>query len=133
MKLLDSTFLVHHARGSQSVADYLEANSDEELVTSTINVKELSVGAQLVESPTKESVLNDLGWVRILPFTADHAYHAGKIEAALREKDDIRQDRLNSLWGDVLIAGVAGAIDATIVTKNVDDFELFDGITVESY
>lgn len=133
MKLLDSTFLAHHARGTEAVAEYLSAHEDEELVTSTINVKEIAVGAHTVSDPTREELLADFGWVRILPFTAEHAYVAGKIEAGLRADSDIQQDRINSLMGDLLIAGVARTIDAPVVTRNVEDFELFDGVSVEEY
>lgn len=133
MKLLDSTFLAHHARGTETVAEYLSSHEDEELVTSTINVKEIAVGAHTVSDPTREELLADLGWVRILPFTSEHAYVAGEIEAGLRADPDIQQDRINSLMGDLLIAGVARAIDAPVVTRNVEDFELFDGVSVEEY
>jgi predicted nucleic acid-binding protein len=32
-----------------------------------------------------------------------------------------------------LIAAVAKATGATVVTQNTDDFELLDGVSVESY
>lgn len=133
MKLLDSTFLAHHARGADAVEDYLSDHEHEDFVTSAINVEEIAVGAHTIADPTKEEIATDLGWVRVLPFTMDHAYFAGEIEAGLQEKPDIQQDRINSLMGNVLIAGVARAIDAPIVTRNTDDFALFNGVSVESY
>lgn len=133
MKLLDSTFLAHHARGTEAVAEYLSAHDDEEFVTSTINVKEIAVGALTVADPTKEELLADLGWVRILSFTAEHAYFAAEFEAELRADPDVQQDQINSLMGDLLIAGVARSIDAPVVTRNVEDFKRFDGVSVEEY
>lgn len=78
-----------------------------------------------------EELLADLGWLRVLPFTAEHVYAAGEIETNLHADPDVQQDRINSLMGDLLIAGVARAIDAPVVTRNVTDFERFDGVSVE--
>lgn len=133
MKLLDSTFLAHYARGTDVVSEYLSEHEGEQFVTSTINIKEIAVGAHLVDDPTLEEVLTDFGWVDIRPFSAEHAYFAGEIEAQLQDDPEVRQDRINALMGDVLIAGVAMALDAPVVTQNVDDFELFDGLSVETY
>jgi predicted nucleic acid-binding protein len=133
MKLLNSTFLAHYTRGADVVFEYLSEHEDEQFVTSTINVKEIAVGAHLVEDPTYHEILTDFGWVDIRPFSTEHAYFAGEIEAQLQDDPEIRQDRINSLMGDILIAGVAVALDAPIVTRNVDDFELFDGVSVETY
>jgi predicted nucleic acid-binding protein len=111
----------------------LSEHEEEDLVTSTTNVKEIAVGAHTVSDPTVEELLADLGWVRILPFTAEHAYFAGMLEADLRADPDVQQDRINSLIGDLLIAGVARAIDAPVVTRNVEDFGLLEGVAVEEY
>lgn len=133
MKLLDSTFLAHYARGADAVSAYLSEHEGEQFVTSTINIKEIAVGAHLVDDPTHEEILTDFGWVDIRPFSTDHAYFAGEIEAQLQDDPEFRQDRINSLMGDILIAGVALTLDAPIVTRNVDDFEPFDGVSVETY
>jgi predicted nucleic acid-binding protein len=133
MKLLDSTFLAHYARGADAVSAYLTEHEDEQFVTSTINVKEIAVGAHLIGNPTLEEILTDFGWVDIRPFSAEHAYFAGEIETQLQADPEIRQDRINSLMGDILIAGVATAFEAPVVTRNVEDFKLFDNISVETY
>jgi predicted nucleic acid-binding protein len=133
MKLLDSTFLAHYARGADVVSEYLSDDDGEQFVTSTINVKEIAVGAHLVDDPTHEDILTDFGWVDIRPFSTKHAYFAGEIEAQLQDDPEFRQDQINSLMGDILIAGVATALDVPIVTRNVDDFELFTDVSVETY
>lgn len=133
MKLLDSTFLAHYARGADAVSTYLTEHGGEQFVTSTINIKEIAVGAHLVGEPTHEGILTDFGWVDIRPFSTEHAYFAGEIEARLQDNPEFRQDRINSLMGDILIAGVATALDAPIVTRNVEDFDMFDGVSVETY
>lgn len=86
-----------------------------------------------VSDPTMEELLADLGRLRILSFTAEHVYMAGKIEDDLHADPDVQQDRMDSLMGDLVIAGVVRAIDAPVVTHTVEDFELFDGVSVERY
>ncbi|WP_197075919.1 type II toxin-antitoxin system VapC family toxin [Halostagnicola sp. A56] len=63
----------------------------------------------------------------------EHAFVAGELEAELHQNEHINKDKINSLAGDVLIAAVAKETGATVVTQNTDDFQLFDGVTVESY
>ena len=49
-KLLDTTFLIHHWGGRESVRSYLESQPEEvEYVTTTINLKEIAVGRMLVD------------------------------------------------------------------------------------
>lgn len=71
--------------------------------------------------------------MNIVPFRTEHAFLAGQIEAALRRDDAVNADKINALAGDLPIAAVAEERGATVVTKNSDDFELFDGIAVEPY
>lgn len=129
MKFFDSTFLVDYLRGESAVGTYLEANADEEFVTSTINFKEVAVGELTVDDPTRREVLSDFGWLRVESFGPRHAYAAAEIEATLRESG--RYD--SSLAGDVLVGGAAKALDTPVVTRNVADFERFDGVDVERY
>ncbi|WP_123535163.1 type II toxin-antitoxin system VapC family toxin [Halosimplex salinum] len=135
MKLLDTTFLAHYYRGDPRVESFLSAHEDgdEDLFTSTINVEEIAVGVHTVEDdPSLESLLADLGWLRVTPFEDEDAFAAAAIEAELLDDDGVGQDRINALAGDVLIAGVADRRDATVVTENVDDFEAL-GVPVKAY
>ncbi len=63
----------------------------------------------------------------------EHAVIAGELEAELHRDENVNQDKINSLSGDLLIAAVAKEAGATVVTQNMDDFQIFDGISVESY
>ncbi|MDL5361426.1 PIN domain-containing protein [Halalkalicoccus sp. NIPERK01] len=133
MKLLDTTFLVDYERGEEAVAEFLTVHEDgEEFVTSTICMKELAVGKHAIGSPSKADLVGDYGWLRIVPFTIEHAHEAGVLEATLRA-DETRRDRVASLAGDVLIAGVASHLDAAVVTRNTDDFEAFEDVAVDRY
>lgn len=134
-KLLDTTFLVHFLTREREVEPYLAEHDESgtDFLVSTISMKELAVGLHHVEDePTIAELEGDLGWATILPFSTRHAFHAGAIEEQF-VRDGLARDRLNSLGGDVLIAGVALAENATVVTRNVDDFEMMDGVPVETY
>ena len=133
MKLLDTTFLVDHQRGEDAVARFLEdcEEKGETLVTSSINLKEIAVGKILVEEPTPtvEEVLADFGWLEVEPFSQRHALESARIEAELRGAGSYEPE----LAADILIAGVARSLKAPVVTRNTDDFEKFDGVSVEEY
>ena len=45
--------------------------------------------------------------------------NAAELEAPLHADADVNRDRINDLTGDVLIAGAAAHLDASVVTKNV--------------
>lgn len=133
MKLLDTTFLVDYERGEDAVAEFLTTHEDAEFVTSAICMKELAVGKHTIGSPSKADLVGDYGWLRIVPFTVDHAHEAGALEATLRAANGADRGRVASLSGDVLIAGVARQLGAAVVTRNVSDFELFEDVAVERY
>lgn len=81
----------------------------------------------------KEGLYTTFGWVDFLPIEAEHAFHAAELEADLRSNSSVDGDRVDSLAGDVLIAAVARATGATVVTRNVTDCELYDRVPVETY
>lgn len=129
MKVVDSTFLIGHARGEQAVGDYLTEHSDETVVVPTIAFQELAVGEVLARNASKQAICRDLGGFSVRPFTGDHAYHAAQIEATLREQGDYDP----ALKSDILIGAVGRSLAVPVVTRNTDDFALFAGVTVETY
>ena len=133
MKLLDTTFLIHYWGGYDGVRTYLEAHDDTEFVTTALNIKEIAVGRALQGELSPPEIRSTFDWVQLLPLDTDTAFVAGEIEAALHRDEDVNQDKINALAGDLLIAAAAKQRDATVVTQNTDDFERFDGVTVESY
>ena len=80
-----------------------------------------------------EEIRWTFGWLSVVPFDAKHAFLAGQLEADLRRRDGVNQDRINALAGDILIAAVAKGANAAVVTQNVEDFSLFDGVSAETY
>jgi hypothetical protein len=133
MKLLDTTFLIHYWAGHENVREYLARNEESEFVTTTLNVKELAVGRELQGKLDRHELLSRFEWVEVLPFWTEHAFVAGELEARLHRDEDVNRDRINSLMGDVLIAAVAKAAGATVVTENTDDFAVLEGVPVEGY
>lgn len=132
-KLLDTTFLIHHWGGREPVRSYLESQPDgTEYVTTTINLKEIAVGRMLVDAFDPAEILSQFEWVRVVPITPAVAWEAAGIEARLHRADDVNRDRIDSLAGDVLIAGAAADLDATVVTENVEDFRAL-GVPTETY
>ncbi|NGM71050.1 type II toxin-antitoxin system VapC family toxin [Natronolimnobius sp. AArcel1] len=133
MKLLDTTFLIHYWAGREAVKDYLETHEEAEFVTTTLNIKEIAVGRELQGKLDPVEIQSQFEWMTILPFQLEHAVIAGELEAAFHRDETVNQDKINSFSGDLLIAAVAKAAGATVVTRNMDDFEQFDGVSVESY
>lgn len=133
MKLLDTTFLIHYWAGEERVRNYLEQHEQSEFVTTTLNIKEIVVGRALQNKLDRYEILSKFEWLSVIPFQTEHAFFAGQLEAELHRTEDLNQDKINSLAGDVLIAAVAKEMEATVVTDNVDDFRIFDGVSVETY
>lgn len=133
MKLLDTTFLIDYLGGDPAAETYLSAHEDTEFITTTINLKEIAVGYALQEQLDPQELQPTFAWLDIIPFQPQHAIIAGEMEAALHARENPNQAKLNALAADTLIAAVAKASGAAVVTRNVDDFELFDSVSVESY
>jgi predicted nucleic acid-binding protein len=133
MKLLDTTFLIHYWAGREAVADYLETHEEDEFVTTALNVKELAVGRAIQEKLDPVEIHSTFAWTTIIPFQAEHAFVAGELEAELHTDESVNQDKINSLAGDLLIAAIAKEAGATVVTRNTDDFQMFDEISVDTY
>jgi predicted nucleic acid-binding protein len=133
MKLLDTTFLIHYWGGREAVEEYLETHEEDEFVTTTLNIKEIAVGRAIQRKLDSAEIQSIFGWVTAIPFRVDHAFVAGELEAELHRDDSVNQDKINSLAGDLLIAAVAKETGATVVTQNTADFQLFDGVPVDTY
>jgi hypothetical protein len=132
-KLLDTTFLIHHWGGHESVREYLESQPEgTDYVTTTINLKEIAVGRKLVGEVDPEEILTRFEWVRVVPITPGIAWEIAELEARLHRADDVNRDRINALAGDAILAGAAAELDATVVTRNAEDFRTL-GVPAETY
>ena len=133
MKLLDTTFLIHYWGGREDAKTYLKEHPHSEFATTTLNIKEIAVGRELQNRLNKQEILTRFDWVTLIPFQTEHAFVAGGLEAELHRERGVNQDKINALFGDVLIAAVAKEMGATVVTKNVEDFKRFESVPVEDY
>jgi len=132
-KLLDTTFLIGHWGGRESVRSYLESQPDgTEYVTTTVNLKEIAVGRILADAFDPDEIEAQFEWVRPVPITREIAWETAQIEARLHRDEDVNRDRINSLAGDAVVAGAAVELDATVVTENVGDFQTL-GVPAETY
>lgn len=129
MKVVDTSFLIEYARGTPAVEAYLSEHEDETVIVPAIVFQEFAVGEVLARNASKAAVAEMLGAFDIRPYTAEHAYHAACIEAALRDHN--AYDPM--LKSDVLIGAVARSLGCHVLTRNTTDFGRFDGVTVEPY
>lgn len=133
MKLFDSTFLIEYLNGDHAVSEYLEANQNAEFTTTAHNIREIAVGQELSGGLDPAATLVTFEWLRIIPFSTEHAFAAARLEADLHRDETVNQDYINSVTTDLLIAAVGRVEGATVVTRNITDFERFGGVDVETY
>ena len=133
MKLLDTTFLIHYWAGTEDAGSYLNTHEDEAFITTTLNIKELAVGAELRDDIDVSDIVPTFEWVDVRPFRTEHALIAGGLEAKLHRDDSVARDEIDALAADLLIAAVALDAGATVVTRNVEAFERFEDLDVGAY
>ena len=130
MYVLDTNTLIYYFKNQGQVAQRLAATSPQEIIVSTIVLFELQVGIAKSTSPAKriQQLQQFLSRVSLVPFDRDSALAAATIRAQL--------EHYGTPIGpiDVLIAVVAVARQATIVTRNVGEFSRVSGLsTVDWY
>lgn len=76
MKLLDTTFLIHHWGGVGAVGDYLAANDESEFATTPLSIEEIAVGRELQGELDLREIRSTFDRVTILPFTVERAFVA---------------------------------------------------------
>jgi tRNA(fMet)-specific endonuclease VapC len=118
MHLLDTNTLIYYFKGIGRVAERLLATPPTEVAVSTITLYELEVGLEKRRaSRSRRNLLAEFERVvHVLPFGRREAQEAARIRAALEK----RGMPIGPL--DNLIAGVALAAGATLVTHNQEEF-----------
>jgi tRNA(fMet)-specific endonuclease VapC len=129
MYILDTNTLIYYFKGQGQVAQNLASVLPEEIIVSTIVLFELQVGIEKSVAPTKriQQLQQILSQVNLVRFDRDAAVAAATIRAQL-EKQGTPIGPM-----DVLIAGTALALKATLVTHNVKEFSRVPGITIEDW
>ncbi|MEG4197227.1 type II toxin-antitoxin system VapC family toxin [Microcoleus sp. Pol12A5] len=115
---MDTNTLIYYFKGQGQVAQNLANVSPQEIVVSTIVFFEWQVGIAKSNSPAKrtQQLQQFLSRVNVIPFDRDAALAAATIRAQLEQQGT----PIGPM--DVLIAGTAVALQATLVTHNVKEF-----------
>ncbi len=118
MYLLDTNTLIYFFKGQGKVAEHLFATPPGEVAISSVSLYELEVGIGKSAQPTKRRRQFDtiLAAVTLLPFDRSAARAAAMVRVDL-EKRGLPIGPL-----DNLIAGIALAHRATLVTRNTREF-----------
>lgn len=130
MYLLDTDICSYAMRrGNPNTAARISAHAVGELKVSVVTQFELEYGAR--RAPRSNDLLvvveSFLANVEILPFDFSAARDAAIVRAQLAVSG-----RLIGQY-DLLIAGHALSLNATLVTNNVDEFRRVDGLQVENW
>jgi predicted nucleic acid-binding protein len=123
--LLDSTLLIDHGNGDAAGTTLLRRLVEEghELYTCDVVTCETLSRGDEEELRHLRALLDALEYVATSPTAARWAAESRRTHHAAGGKRSL---------GDALVAGVASALDATVVTRNRSDFER-QGIPVLAY
>ena len=129
MYVLDTNTLIYYFKNQGQVAQRLVEISPQEIIISTIVLFELQVGIAKSTSPAKriQQLQQFLSRVNLVSFDRDAALAAATIRAQLEQNGT----PIGPI--DVLIAGVAVARQATIVTRNVNEFSRVSGLSIMNW
>jgi tRNA(fMet)-specific endonuclease VapC len=129
MYVLDTNTLIYHFKGQGQVTQNLAGVPPQEIFVPTIVFFELQVGIVKSSSPEKriQQVQQLLNQATVVPFDLEVAVASAKIRAHLEQQGT----PIGSL--DVLIAGTAVALQATLVTHNVREFSRIPGLMIADW
>jgi tRNA(fMet)-specific endonuclease VapC len=128
--VLDTNTLIYYFKGQGQVAQNLaNVSSPQEILISTIVLYELQVGIAKSAAPAKRTQQLEqlLSRVNLVLFDRDAALAAATIRAQLEQQGT----PIGSI--DVLIAGVAVSLQATLVTHNVREFSRISGLAIADW
>jgi tRNA(fMet)-specific endonuclease VapC len=129
MYILDTNTLIYYFKGQGQVTHNLLNTPPQEIIISTIVVFELQVGIAKSTSPAKRinQLQQLLSQVVQVDFDRDMALSAAKIRAQLEQQGT----PIGPM--DVLIAGTAISLQATLVTHNVREFSRIPGLSIADW
>ncbi len=127
--LLDTNICVFFLRGKLNLDDLIKQKGRENCFISEITVVELRYGAENSDNPTKshKSVDAFVGGLSIIPIYGSIRRYA-KEKVRLRKIGKPMHDEF-----DLLIGVTAIENKLTLITDNVKDFELLDGVKIENW
>lgn len=124
MLALDTNTLIYFFKGAGHVGDQLLATPPRDVAVPSVVVYELEFGICKSSQPKKRRAQLDefLAFTSILPFDGEAAKAAAKIRAGLEAAGNPMGPM------DTLIAGIALAHGATLVTHNTREFTRVPGL-----
>lgn len=127
--LLDTNACIAALRGNESVCGRLASLSPDDCGISVVSYYELLAGVERCRNPAAElkKVEYFAAPLRVLPFDLPSAAIAARIRWALEKRGAIIGPY------DLLLAGQAMALDVTLVTRNLREFQRISGLRVESW
>ncbi|SJM90751.1 type II toxin-antitoxin system VapC family toxin [Crenothrix polyspora] len=129
MYALDTNTVIYFFKGLGNVATHLFSLPPHEIALPSVVLYELQVGIAKSTSPEKRrNQLNELlTVVRVLPFTE----HETAITAQLRATLEKAGTPIGPL--DMMIAGIALANQATLITHNTKEFSRIENLRLEDW
>jgi tRNA(fMet)-specific endonuclease VapC len=129
MFLLDTNTLIYFFKGQGKVAKHLFATPPVDIAISSVSLYEIEVGIAKSTQPTKRRRQFDtfLEVVSVLPFDRS----AARAAAMVRSELERRGLPIGPL--DNLIAGIALAHRATLVTRNTREFSRLSNLAVTDW
>ncbi|MBD2138928.1 type II toxin-antitoxin system VapC family toxin [Anabaena sp. FACHB-1237] len=126
MYVLDTNTLIYYFKGQGKIAANFAKIPNQEILIPTIVLFELQLGIAKSNSPAKrtQQLQQLLNRINLVDFDRDAAFTAAKIRADLEQKGT----SIGPM--DVLIAGIAVTLQATLVTHNVNEFSRVSGLTI---
>lgn len=129
MYVLDTNTLIYYFKGQGQVAQNIANVLPQEIVVSAIVIFELQVGIAKSNSPAKrtQQLQQFLSRVNVIAFDRSAAVAAATIRAQLEQQGT----PIGPI--DVLIAGTAVALQATLVTHNVKEFSRVSELAIADW
>ncbi len=129
MLVLDTNTVIYFFKDMGGVPERLMEQPPADIAISAVTLYELETGIAKSKAPKKRRGQLDtlLSAIRVLPFDPAVARRTGELRASL-EKTGTPIGPL-----DTLIAGTCLTHGATLVSRNVEEFEQVPGLTVVSW
>jgi tRNA(fMet)-specific endonuclease VapC len=137
MYILDTNTLIYYFKGQGQVTQNLLNTPPQEIIISTIVVFELQVGIAKSTSPTKriQQLQQLLSQVNQVDFVGGASQNENRDMALAAAKIRAQLEKQGTPIGpmDILIAGTAIALQATLVTHNVGEFSRIPGLSIADW
>lgn len=127
--ILDTDICIYWLKGNKNIEKSIIKNGLENIFITVITECELFYGAfKSVNKENNLAVVEELKKkIHTLHTNEGISYHYGKIKSGLELKGKVLDD------ADLLIASIALANNATLVTNNTEHFEKIRGLKIENW